>query len=107
MMNIEEIIRNVDEFQMYNWSTEDVYEAGYNEGLEDGIKQENQKMLELIEYINSLLEINKCSDNIYPILSFMCRNGYFENWEFKNDDIFIDGKQITKDGTYYVSEKMS
>jgi hypothetical protein len=31
----------------------------------------------------------------YPIVSFMCRNGYFEEWEVRNDvDFYVHGEFI-------------
>ena len=67
--------------------------------------EHNKKMLELVDFINCILDINKCSEDIYSILSYMCRNGYFSNWEFKDEDIFIDGQQITKNGIFAKSEE--
>ena len=39
-MNREEILRIIDENQMQLWSTEDILEAGYDEGYQD-CKEEN------------------------------------------------------------------
>lgn len=31
----------------------------------------------------------------YPLVSFMCRNGYFEEWEIRNDvDFYVHGEFI-------------
>ena len=33
----------------------------------------------------------------YPIVSFMCRNGYFEEWEVRNDvDFYVYGEFIVQ-----------
>ena len=76
------------------------FDPFYQQFVEESIKKQtnNKKMLELVEFINELLEINLCSEDIYTILSYMCRNNYFTNWEFKNNEIVIDNKQITKNG---------
>lgn len=31
---------------------------------------------------------------VYPFVSFMCRNGYVQNWECINEDFYIDGVKI-------------
>lgn len=88
----EELDRLANEY-VSNYGCED-----YDDGVDEQKQIDTKKLLQLVEYVYELLKLNENPEDIYPILSWMCRNGYFTNFEFKDEDIFINGKQITKDG---------
>jgi hypothetical protein len=56
----------------------------------DEFPQEN--ILDLIDYIKG---ITNDETLYYPIISYMCRNGFIKNWEVKNNvDFYVEGVHV-------------
>lgn len=51
----------------------------------------NEEALDIIELVKELTENDITV--VYPLVSYMCRNGYVSNWECvgDDDDFYIDG----------------
>lgn len=48
-----------------------------------------------LELLDTMKDYINDETVFYPIVSFMCRNDYFEEWEVRNDvDFYVYGKFI-------------
>lgn len=53
---------------------------------------EDDKCVELIDAIKGFCGL--AGEQVYPVVSFMCRNNYINNWECIDDVFYINGKQV-------------
>ena len=53
----------------------------------------NEEALDIIETVKCLS--NNDETLYYPLVSYMCRKGYIQNWECRNNvDFYVDGNFI-------------
>lgn len=53
---------------------------------------ENDKGIELIDAIKGFCGLT--GEEVYPVVSFMCRNNYIKDWECIDDIFYINGQQV-------------
>lgn len=54
---------------------------------------ENNRNLNLIDAIKGFCGLT--DKQVYPVVSFMCRNEYIKDWECIDDSFYVDGKKIS------------
>lgn len=52
----------------------------------------NEEALDIIDVVRELTTNDITI--IYPLVSYMCRSGYLNNWQCINDTFYVDGNII-------------
>ena len=52
----------------------------------------DHKCIELIDAIKGFCGLT--GEQVYPVVSFMCRNNYIKNWECVDDVFYVNGIQV-------------
>lgn len=52
----------------------------------------NEEALDIIDAVKEFCFLT--GEQIYPVVSYMCRKGYIKDWECIDDIFYMNGKQI-------------
>ena len=96
-MTREEIKELALEEQQYHSShDDDKWIDGFSHAFEwaetHGEFMTNDKGIELIDAIKVFCGLT--GEQVYPVVSFMCRNNYIKDWDCIDDVFYINGKQV-------------